>query len=111
VAVHDSEAAEQIKAEVETLVAAGNSQGEILEVFVKRYGEEILAAPRARGLNLLAYLAPALAVIVAGVGVAVLARRWRRPGAPAALSLDSGVDPLEKAWEERLTKELSGFDD
>ena len=48
VAVHDSQAARDIKREVRELVAQGKTEQQILDTFIARYGEKILAAPPAR---------------------------------------------------------------
>ena len=65
VSQHYSEAAEQIRREVRAMVAEGKSRNEILDYYVAKYGERILAAPRAKGFNSLAYILPWAALMVA----------------------------------------------
>ena len=45
-------------ADIKSLVEGGYSAQEILDSFVDTYGERALMAPRARGFNLLGYVAP-----------------------------------------------------
>jgi cytochrome c-type biogenesis protein CcmH len=57
-----------------TQEAAGSTKDEVLEILVERYGEEILGAPPAKGINLLAYIFPILGFLVGG-GVAFIVLR------------------------------------
>jgi cytochrome c-type biogenesis protein CcmH len=77
VSQHYSEAAEQIRKEVHAMVAAGKSRDEILDYYVARYGERILATPRARGFNALAYILPWGALILGAWLVIALIRKLR----------------------------------
>lgn len=58
----------QMRQIVRDMLAQGSGRGEILEFFVERYGQDILAAPPKSGVNLIAWLAPA-----GGVGAALVA--------------------------------------
>jgi len=79
VSQHYSEASEKIRKEVREMVAAGKSRDEILDYFVAQYGERILAAPRARGFNALAYVLPWAALIVGAWLLIVILRKLRSP--------------------------------
>jgi cytochrome c-type biogenesis protein CcmH len=101
-----------IKEEVVRRLAAGETKDEILAHFAERYGEKVLSAPTLRGFNLVAWIAPAVFVLLGGGVVAFVARRWVRqtaessvstPAAPAALARD---DP----YRERLAREIREFD-
>lgn len=71
--------AQEMRAVVRDQLAAGRSPEEVKAFFVSKYGEWILLQPRARGLNLVVYLAPFL-VIVGGTALIIFAvRRWTRP--------------------------------
>ncbi|HUP01477.1 MAG TPA: cytochrome c-type biogenesis protein CcmH [Gemmatimonadota bacterium] len=77
--------AEDMKAKLRELIAAGRTDREIRDWFVERYGEWILLTPPRRGFNLAAFL-PLVVVVVGAAGVVLLARRWSRHGSsrPAA---------------------------
>ncbi len=80
-----SELALEMKDVVRDQLAAGRTPEQVKAYFVAKYGEWILLEPPRRGVNLLAYALPAIALI-AGLGVIWLAvRRWT-----------SGVTPAEE---------------
>jgi cytochrome c-type biogenesis protein CcmH len=88
-----SELALEMKDVVRDQLAAGRTPDEVKEYFVAKYGEWILLEPPRRGVNLLAYLLPAIA-LVGGLGVIWLAlRRWTS-GAARGDELPSS-DPLD----------------
>ena len=67
-------------------LVAGDSDAEVIDYIVDRYGEGVLFNPRAEGANLILWLAgPAL--LLAGIGLAVAAGR-RRVVPEAALTVD-----------------------
>jgi cytochrome c-type biogenesis protein CcmH len=71
-----SELALEMKDVVRDQLAAGRTPDEVKAYFVAKYGEWILLEPPRRGVNLLAYALPAIA-LVGGLGVVWLAlRRW-----------------------------------
>ena len=91
------------------MVAEGKNREAILDYYVARYGERILAAPRARGINLLAYTAPFAALILGGCGLFLL-RGKRRAGAPAtAAPLQAPQN--DNRYYEIIEKELRELDD
>ena len=50
----------EMESEIETLVKAGKTKEDVLDHFVNKHGERVLAIPVAAGFNLFAWLAPAL---------------------------------------------------
>lgn len=74
---HPSEVSDRMRAEIRTMVAQGKSRNEILDYYVAEYGERILATPRARGINTLAYIAPWAALILGGWGLFTLLNKRR----------------------------------
>ena len=83
---------------VRELIADGQSDQQVLDFFVARYGEFVLMRPTAEGANLILWLAgPGLFLIGAGIAVTYMRRR-AAPEAPEALS----------AEEEARLQELLG---
>jgi cytochrome c-type biogenesis protein CcmH len=79
VSQHYSEEAEQIRNEVRAMVEAGKSRDEIYDFYVAKYGERILASPRAKGFNSLAYILPVVALPLGAWFLIVLLRKLRSP--------------------------------
>jgi cytochrome c-type biogenesis protein CcmH len=71
-----SELALEMKDVVREQLAAGRTPEEVKAYFVAKYGEWILLEPPAQGVNLLAYLLPALALAAGLVVIAIALRRW-----------------------------------
>ena len=74
------ELAAQMREIVRDRLAAGWSREQILQYFVDRYGERVLAAPPKKGFNLVAWVVP---IVVGAGGVLLLAfvvRAMRRAG-------------------------------
>ncbi len=102
-----SPVADQIRSNLFRWCAQGKTSSYVTNTLVGQFGEEVLAAPPARGFDLLAWLVPA-AVLLGGAGVAGgLVLAWSRsrggPGGPAAPGVDSELDA-------RIDAELAGFD-
>ena len=80
----------QMRAVIREMLAGGKTRGDILDYFVDRYGEDILAAPPKSGVNLVAWILPVVGV-VAGLAVLFLVARsmtGSRGGlGPAAVAL------------------------
>jgi cytochrome c-type biogenesis protein CcmH len=104
--------AERMRAFIRQRIAAGDTKSEIKDELVAQFGESVLAAPPARGFNLLAWLVPIAGGLIAAVAVAVLALRWSRSraapaGGPSAADSRRSLDPES---ERRVDEELERFD-
>ncbi|HEY7727009.1 MAG TPA: cytochrome c-type biogenesis protein CcmH [Candidatus Eisenbacteria bacterium] len=105
--------AKEMKALVARSLAAGKSKPEITQALVAQYGEVVLGAPRAKGFNLVVWLAPFLATLM-GFAVAIfLIRRWtaRRPAvlpgsgpAEPGASAEQDLEALRARAEEELRR-------
>jgi cytochrome c-type biogenesis protein CcmH len=78
----------EIRVYIRQSLQAGDSRSQILSHLSASYGPSILEKPSARGLNLLLWVLPALAVVAAVAGLTVAFRRWR----PARIDLVSEDD-------------------
>lgn len=76
-------------------MADGASEEQILDHFVAKHGERILAAPKARGFNLLAYVMPVFGLMLGGTLIFVLLRR----------ALGTGEAQLPQARQKKVSGE------
>jgi len=82
---HESEAAQQMRAELRAWLAEGLSDEQVLDRYVARYGARILAVPPSQGFNRLLYWMPYLVTLVLFIGVCVTLWVWyRRAHSPGA---------------------------
>lgn len=84
----DAEAARAIRTEVARQVAAGRTDGQILDFMVGRYGSDILERPPASGFDGLVWVLPVAALVVAVVSLGFAFRRWRRVTIAAPTAAD-----------------------
>jgi cytochrome c-type biogenesis protein CcmH len=73
-----TQSARAIRRDLRDRVVEGQSDAEIRQVYVDRYGESILLKPEQSGLGLLVWGLPVLFVVLAGAGLVVAFRRWHR---------------------------------
>src|SRR5207244_8497794 len=72
---------EPMKKEIAERLARGEDGETILAAFRTRYGEKVLSSPTLRGFNWLAWVTPFAAILMGGLGVTLVIRRWvRAPG-------------------------------
>ena len=102
--ISSSPVADQERAFIRARIAEGMTKDEIKVALVEEYGPDVLAEPSDGGFDLAAWIVPAALVAFAALGVALLARRWRRPEPVAA-----GPE-LDPADAHRLDAELRAFD-
>jgi cytochrome c-type biogenesis protein CcmH len=109
VSQHPSEVSDQIRQEVRSMLAAGKSRDEIFDYYIAKYGERILATPRAKGFNALAYIMPWAALALgAGFLITLIIRKLRSP-APA---LQTDLPPAtDTRYAARIEKELRAMDE
>ena len=77
VAGSQSPSAVQFRQEISSQMAQGNTDDEILNFFVQRYGSEVLLTPPSSGVGGLVWVIPVVAVAAAVLLLAGTFRRWR----------------------------------
>jgi cytochrome c-type biogenesis protein CcmH/NrfF len=95
-----------MQAFVSDQLRSGKGKEEITAQLVAKYGEVILGAPKARGFNLIVWVAPFLATLIGIVIATIILRRWvhRRAAAPLAVETAGGFGSMEapRSVEEDL---------
>jgi cytochrome c-type biogenesis protein CcmH len=109
--IHESELARELRKEIESRIARGDTAEVIQGDFVARYGEKVLAARSDRPARMTGTLVVVL-MLMAAAGLAVALRRWtrtERAGAPAggATAGPSVRDELDARVDAELA-ELEG---
>lgn len=93
---------------IEARVAAGETVEAVKGDLVRRYGTEILGAPPAQGVGLLAWLVPALLGIASAAGVGWKVAQAVR--APDARSVMAAAGPTDAGTLAALEDELRDLD-
>jgi cytochrome c-type biogenesis protein CcmH len=106
----ESPQAERERAFVKRQIALGKTKAEIKDVLVAQYGREVLALPGGSGFDLSAYLVPAIAFVLAAVGLAFGVRRWRRAAKAAGREASAAAAGPQGEDAERLEADLARYD-
>ena len=107
-----SPVADRMRAFIRARIAAGDTKSEIKEKLVDEFGEVVLAAPPARGFNVLAWALPLAAAVLGSLLLALLARRWVRTRTRASRpdASTNGRGAVDPELERRLDEELARFE-
>ena len=103
------EISRQMKAVVREMLSQGSSREEVLDFFVARYGQEVLAAPPKSGVNLLVWILPIVGILAALAGGYLIIKSMasRSTGqvavaVPAGDAVDVGLEPYLEAVDRHL---------
>ena len=96
--IDDSEAplARDLRILVRERLQSGDSDGQVIDFLVARYGEFVLLRPRFSWHTAVLWLGPAAMLLIGGCAVLVLARRYRVKSAAAAQA-QQGLTAAEAA--------------
>ena len=102
--IDDSDAplARDLRILVRERLQAGDSNSQVLDFLVQRYGEFVLLRPRLHWRTALLWLAPPLLLIGGGIALFVLARRRRQAGGADSTLPQGGALTAEE--ERRLAR-------
>jgi len=87
--------AEAIRADLLRRTTAGESDAEIRQVYINRYGESILLKPTSTGLGLVVWVLPVVVLALAAVGLGLAFAKWR--GQPRLQATDADEALVEEA--------------
>jgi cytochrome c-type biogenesis protein CcmH len=81
----------QIRNEIRTDLQHGMSANQILDGFVASYGPGILEKPQAKGMGLVVWVLPVVAVALAALALVLVLARWhQQPAEPTLAVVDAG---------------------
>ncbi len=98
--------------ELDNYLAAGQSDEQILTAFSEKYGPTVLAAPSAKGFNLVAWITPFALLVLGLVGIILVIRRTQQRQSVALAQNGSSEASAEinKAVLKRIRRETGGED-
>ncbi len=100
----------RMRNELTAAIASGLSDQQILDGFAAKYGATVLAAPPAKGFDLVAWIAPFAVFLAALVGTTLLIIFWVRTDKKtqmAAAGEAAATDPAEQERLNRIRRETS----
>jgi cytochrome c-type biogenesis protein CcmH len=106
VAESDATVAREMRAIIRQKLVAGETPDQILRYFVTQFGDGVLAEPPRRGLSVILYLGPMLALAGGLVIAAVFIRRWTHAPSPEPARPATDPHPLDPRDRERLARDL-----
>lgn len=100
--------ARQMRKVVRDRVIKGESDKEIVDYFLSRYGDYILLEPRKRGWNWLIWAGPFILLGLGGIALLITLRRWVAATPPV---LSEEMPPLDDDSRRRIDQELRSLDE
>lgn len=98
--------AERMRTEIGELIGKGMDSDAVVESFVEKYGEQVLAAPRKEGFYLTAWVMPILAVLAFGVLIVITLKRWSQKTAAVSELTPKNPETGGGNYAKRLDEEL-----
>jgi len=94
----------EMELNITAMVGDGKTKTEILDYYTDQYGERVLAAPKAEGFNIFAWIAP---IVIFGLGLTIIflyVRTSKNNLAPKVKADDT------IAYSDEIERELSELD-
>jgi len=103
---HNCGSATPMRERVDKEILAGRSNGEIVAGFVDDMGLVVLSAPPTSGFNLTAWVLPCVLLLVAGVAITLLLKRWQSLSPAATAGGPAAAAAGEGAHSDQIEQEL-----
>jgi cytochrome c-type biogenesis protein CcmH len=97
VADSSTSTARATRADIRTRIARGESDADIRQVYVDRYGETVLLKPASDGIGILVWALPIAALLLGAGGLWLALRRWQRQPRLTATEADEELVAEERA--------------
>ena len=95
----------EMEIEIAGMVNTGKTKTEILDYFIDKYGERVLAVPKAEGFNVFAWLVP---IFIFGLGLTIIFL-YIRTSKDETTSVPSHADD-SIAFSDEIERELKELD-
>lgn len=102
-----------MRAEINKMIGQGLSKSQIIQSFVSKYGERVLAAPTKKGFNITAWVTPFIAIIISGALIYLAVNNWaknKRIAIPEKRKNKQKISENDDKYHELLEKELKNID-
>lgn len=100
--VCDTQACQQWRGLIREKLGEGQTQSQIEAYFEEQYGQRVLGAPRAEGINILVYALPAFAVAAGAALLYLFAQRQLLLQAPTPATSAAALSPYRSQIEREL---------
>jgi cytochrome c-type biogenesis protein CcmH len=104
--------ADAIRREIDARLENGETPDQVVAAYVSRHGAQIRSAPSKTGFELLAWITPFAAILLAGSALVIVVRRWGRrapaggTGDPRGGSAPAPFLPEDQKALERVRREM-----
>ncbi|MCI0413567.1 cytochrome c-type biogenesis protein CcmH [bacterium] len=98
--------ADQIKIDIQKMIDSGQSEDQILQSYIAKYGQTVLAAPPKSGFNLTAWAIPFFAFFLGGALLFTYLKKQRTLPSSAAENASNYVEDDDSHYRDLLKKEL-----
>jgi cytochrome c-type biogenesis protein CcmH/NrfF len=102
--------ADTARERVRAKMKAGETRDQILADWVTEYGTDAVTVPPNTGAFRVVWLLPVVGIVIGGLGLARMVRRWRRPEAAVAGAAKAPETQGADAYDSRLDDELKDLD-
>ncbi|MBE9503267.1 MAG: cytochrome c-type biogenesis protein CcmH [Proteobacteria bacterium] len=96
---------------IDRMIKDNKTDEDIMDAFLLKYGDEILATPKKEGFNLLGYVMPFVALLIAVGAIITILRKWSSRGIKDE---ESTLPLIEKEhdsdMDKKIEKELDEMD-
>jgi len=93
--------AREIRGDIRTRISAGESDDEIRQVYIDRYGRSIVLTPDSGGFTGLVWIVPVVGAGLAAAAVALAFQRWRAEAAGVDAATDQDRELVAKLRNDR----------
>jgi cytochrome c-type biogenesis protein CcmH len=95
VADSSTASARETRRDIEARIRRGQSEDDIRQVYVDRYGESILLKPASSGIGVLVWALPVVLLLLGAGGLFLALRRWQRQ--PRLVATDADEELVARA--------------
>jgi cytochrome c-type biogenesis protein CcmH len=103
--VCSTQACAQWRALIKEKLQQGQTEQQIRDYFVAQYGDVVLGAPPAQGFNWLAYILPAIGILLGAAIAWVTLRQWVIRRGDSAVAPPAAPE-ISKEYADRIEKDL-----